>query len=46
MRRNQLSVLLTGLASAALAAMAAAAPVMAAVSENSPGGVIPKAGRE
>ena len=38
MRRNQLSVLLTGLASAALAAMAAAAPVMAAVSENSPGG--------
>lgn len=37
---------MTGLASAALAAMAAVAPVMAAVSENSPGGVIPGAGRE
>ena len=38
MRRNQLFGWMTGLTSAALAAMAAAAPVMAAVSENSPGG--------
>ena len=38
MRRNRLFGWMTGLTSAALAAMAAAAPVMAAVSENSPGG--------
>ena len=46
MRRNRLFGWMTGLTSAALAAMAAAAPVMAAVSENSPGGVIPGAGKE
>ena len=36
-RRNRLSVLLTGLASAALAAAAAAAPVMAATGGQTPG---------
>ena len=36
-RRNRLSVLLTGLASAALAAAAAAAPVMAAAGGQTPG---------
>ena len=46
MRRNRLFGWMVGLTRAALAAMAAAAPVMAAVSENSPGGVIPEAGRE
>ena len=38
MRRNRLFGWMTGITSAALAAMAAAAPVMAAVSESSPGG--------
>ena len=46
MRRNRLFGWMTGLTSVALAAMAAAAPVMAAVSENSPGGAIPETGRE
>ena len=46
MWENRLFGRMAGLASAALAVMAAAAPVMAAVSENSPGGVIPEERRE
>ena len=47
MSRNRLFGWMARLTSAALAAIAAAAPVMAAVSESSPGGgVIPEAGKE
>ena len=41
MRRNKLFGWLTGFASIALAAGTSIAPVLAAVSENSRGGVIP-----
>ena len=41
MRRNKLFGWLTGFASVAMAAGISMAPVLAAVSENTPGGVIP-----
>ena len=41
MRRNKLFGWLTGFASIAMAAGTSMAPVLAAVSENTPGGVIP-----